>query len=188
MKTVEEKRKEVMAYCERLCPNVGDFSRVRLLGIGKIERTSEVGFDPHYDGKIWAIFAHGGGKIMYFIHEDSDEAIIDFAYMLFGFAERDAVADEKARLLKRYRARIKRLRADDAETHRIQIEVKDERIAALQAKSAALVEALEEIKKVHGFAYTYGDGFSNVTDKRLNSTGVAIEKVIEAHKKGGVQG
>jgi len=188
MKTVEEKRKEVIAYCEEHCPNVGDFSRVRLLGIGKIERTSEVGFDPHYDGKIWAIFAHGGGNILYFIHEDSDEAIIDFAYMLFGFAERDAVADEKARLLKRYRARIKRLRADDAETHRIQIEVKDERIAALQAKSAALVEALEEIKKVHGFAYTYGDGFSNVTDKRLNSTGVAIEKVIEAHKKGGVQG
>ena len=60
MKTVEEKRKEVIAYCEEHCPNVGDFSRVRLLGIGKIERTSEVGFDPHYDGKIWAIFAQIG--------------------------------------------------------------------------------------------------------------------------------
>jgi len=101
---------------------------------------------------------------------------------------RDAVQAERSRLSKRYKSRLNRLRANDAETHRIQIEVKDERIAALQAKSAALVEALEEIKKVHGFAYTYGDGFSNVTDKRLNSTGVAIEKVIEAHKKGGVQG
>jgi len=177
-KTIEEMREAVMAYCERLCPNVGDFSRVRLLGIGKIERTSEVGFDPHYDGKIWAIFAHGGGKIMYFIHEDSDEAIIDFAYMLFGFAERDAVADEKARLLKRYRARIKRLRADDAETHRIQIEVKDDRIEALQAKSAALVEALEEIQ---GSAKNEVNiGLSLFRKRALD----IAKNAIEAHKKG----
>ena len=64
------------------------------------------------------------------------------------------------------------------------IQALNEIIAAERAKSAALVEALEEIKKAHGFAYTYGDGFSNVTDKRLNSTGVAINKALEAHKKG----
>ncbi len=65
------------------------------------------------------------------------------AYRLLGLSERDAVEAEKARLLKRYKARIKRLRADDAETHRIQMEVKDERIAALEAKNAALVDRIE---------------------------------------------
>ena len=40
-------------------------------------------------------------------------------------------------------ARIKRLRADDAETHRIQIEVKDERIADLKKRNAALVDRIE---------------------------------------------
>ena len=181
IKTVEEKRKEVIAYCEEHCPNVGDFSRVRLLGIGKIERTSEVGFDPHYDGKIWAIFAHGGGNILYFIHEDSDEAIIDFAYMLFGFAERDAVADEKARLLKKYRARIKRLRADDAETHRIQIEVKDDRIEAERAKNAALVAAAELVIK-RNWERINGDG----SDYSLFSQAIGnLGDALAANEKGG---
>ena len=188
MKTVEEMRKSVLAECETICPNVGDFSRVRLLWIGKIERTSEVGFDPHYDGKIWAIFAHGGGEILYFIHEDSDEAIIDFAYMLFGFAERDAVEAEKARLLKRYKARIKRLRADDAETHRIQMEVKDERIAALEAKNAALVAALEEI----GSFATDEDGeemdafdMGQIIGEMVDDAIAANKKALAANEKGG---
>ncbi len=185
MKTVEEMRVAVLAECETICPNVGDFSRVRLLWIGKIERTSEVGFDPHYDGKIWAIFAHGGGEILYFIHEDSDEAIIDFAYMLFGFAERDAVEAEKARLLKRYKARIKRLRADDAETHRIQMEVKDERIAALEARNAALVAALEDMYLAYGTTVKIGqlNGLRTVQ----TNIGRDIKHALAANEKGGVQ-
>ena len=133
MKTVEEMRKSVLAECETICPNVGDFSRVRLLWIGKIERTSEVGFDPHYDGKIWAIFAHGGGEILYFIHEDSDEAIIDFAYMLFGFAERDAVEAERAEMMKTVDALSAMVSVDPVS------------FAELEAKNAALVAALEKI-------------------------------------------
>ena len=35
------------------------------------------------------------------------------------------------------------MRANDAETHRIQIEVKDEKMAALEAKNAALVDRIE---------------------------------------------
>ncbi len=131
MKTVEEMRVAVLAECETICPNVGDFSRVRLLWIGKIERTSEVGFDPHYDGKIWAIFAHGGGEILYFIHEDSDEAIIDFAYMLFGFAERDAVQLAENECTKRVWAK------DDLANHLLT------KITDLKSKNAALVDRIE---------------------------------------------
>ena len=160
MKTVEEMRKSVLAECETICPNVGDFSRVRLLWIGKIERTSEVGFDPHYDGKIWAIFAHGGGEILYFIHEDSDEAIIDFAYMLFGFAERDAVAELRE------------------ESDKYFTELKAER-----ARNAALVAALEDMYLAYGTTVKIGqlNGLRTVQ----TNIGRDIKHALAANEKGG---
>ena len=92
---------------------------------------------------------------------------------------RDAVQAERSRLSKRYKSRLNRLRANDAETHRIQIEVKDERIAALQAKSAALVEALEEIQ---GSAKNEVNiGLSLFRKRALD----IAKNAIEAHKKGG---
>ena len=155
MKTVEEMRKSVLAECETICPNVGDFSRVRLLWIGKIERTSEVGFDPHYDGKIWAIFAHGGGEILYFIHEDSDEAIIDFAYMLFGFAERDAVAELRE------------------ESDKYFTELK-----AARERNAALVAAHKDIIRITN------DGFKTHEEARTLARETS-RNAIAANKKGG---
>ena len=160
MKTVEEMRKSVLAECETICPNVGDFSRVRLLWIGKIERTSEVGFDPHYDGKIWAIFAHGGGEILYFIHEDSDEAIIDFAYMLFGFAERDAVEAERTEMMKTVDALSAMVTVDPVA------------FAELEAKNAALVAALEKI-------------YAADNDPAIE---LIAKNALAANEKGGVQG
>ncbi len=174
MKTVEEMRKSVLAECETICPNVGDFSRVRLLWIGKIERTSEVGFDPHYDGKIWAIFAHGGGEILYFIHEDSDEAIIDFAYMLFGFAERDAVEAERAEMMKTVDALSAMVSVDPVS------------FAELEAKNAALVAALEDMYLAYGTTVKIGqlNGLRTVQ----TNIGRDIKHALAANENGGVQG
>jgi len=184
-KTIEEMKAAVIAYCEEVCPD-SRYKSLNPLGLTRIPAEKMHGYNLDGVDVAWAIMYRG--DVVCFLYDGTSSDLIDFAHRLFGLEARDTVQAERSRLSKRYKSRLNRLRANDAETHRIQIEVKDERIAALQAKSAALVEALEEIKKVHGFAYTYGDGFSNVTDKRLNSTGVAIEKVIEAHKKGGVQG
>ena len=162
----------MLAECETICPNVGDFSRVRLLWIGKIERTSEVGFDPHYDGKIWAIFAHGGGEILYFIHEDSDEAIIDFAYMLFGFAERDAVEAERAEMMKTVDALSAMVSVDPVS------------FAELEAKNAALVAALESLKRAVGYKpRRHGE----IVLYR-NDLGVFIDNTLAANEKGGANG
>ena len=172
MKTVEEMRVAVLAECETICPNVGDFSRVRLLWIGKIERTSEVGFDPHYDGKIWAIFAHGGGEILYFIHEDSDEAIIDFAYMLFGFAERDAVEAERTEMMKTVDALSAMVTVDPVA------------FAELEAKNAALVAAAELVIK-RNWERINGDG----SDYSLFSQAIGnLGDALAANEKGGANG
>lgn len=176
MKTVEEKRKSVLAECATICPNIGDFSRVRLLGIGKIERTSEVGFDPHYDGKIWAIFAHGGGKILYFLHEDSDEAIIDFAYMLFGFSERDAVADTKAF----YESLFAELKQSDLQLVEIYAQAEVGRLQA-EKRDAALVAAAELVIK-RNWERINGDN----SDYSLFSQAIGnLWDALAANEKGG---
>ena len=168
-KTKFEIRKSVLAECETICPNVGDFSRVRLLSIGKVERTLEIGFDPYYDGKIWAIFAHGGGKILYFIHEDSDDTIIDFAYMLFGFAERDAVQLAENECTKRVWAK------DDMANHGLT------KITDLESKNAALVAAAELVIK-RNWERINGDG----SDYSLFSQAIGnLGDALAANEKGG---
>jgi len=89
------------------------------------------------------------------------------------------VQAERSRLSKRYKSRLNRLMANDAETHRIQIEVKDERIAALQAKSAALVEGLQVLKKEHGLDYGFVRGEKTV----LNAIGMFIDELLDTSEK-----
>lgn len=183
MKTVEEMRDDVLAECEWICPN-RDFPANADWGhlmFGYVK----------YDGddyEAWFLYVSASIHPISLYARSADQIWIA-AYRLLGLSERDAVEDEKSRLLKRYKARIKRLRADDAETHRIQMEVKDERIAELQTRNAALVAALEKIRYEHGYRYTYGDGFGNVLEKRINSVGVAVVNALAANtEKGGVNG
>ncbi len=137
MKTVEEMRVAVLAECDTVCPN-RDFPAKADWGhlmFGYVK----------YDGddyEAWFLYVSASIHPISLYARSADQIWIA-AYSLLGLSERDAVEAEKARLLKRYKARIKRLRADDAETHRIQMEVKDERIAALEAKNAALVDRIE---------------------------------------------
>ena len=137
MKTVEEMRDDVLAECEWICPN-RDFPANADWGhlmFGYVK----------YDGddyEAWFLYVSASIHPISLYARSADQIWIA-AYSLLGLSERDAVEDEKSRLLKRYKARIKRLRADDAETHRIQIEVKDEKMAALEAKNAALVDRIE---------------------------------------------
>jgi len=193
-KITEEKRVAVYAECKRVCPNYDDTHNLS-------------------GGFYLQALSHGWG--IYEVRKDRDcpkfleplwnyltpeDTTVQLFYCLLGLAERDAVETDRVKVteLEKQNRKLQWLLDGEisAGEQRTAMQIipimreaaKDELIDKLQANSAALVEALEEIKKVHGFAYTYGDGFSNVTDKRLNSTGVAIEKVIEAHKKGGVQG
>ena len=131
MKTVEEMRDDVLAECEAVCPD-RDFPANADWGhlmFGYVK----------YDGddyEAWFLYVSASIHPISLYARSADQVWLA-AYRLLGLSERDAVEDEKSRLLKRYKARIKRLRANDAETHRIQIEVKDEKMAALEAKEHA---------------------------------------------------
>jgi hypothetical protein len=57
-----------------------------------------------------------------------------------------------------------------------------DKISKVESQNAAFVEVFKYIKEHHGYRYTYGNGFSNVIDKRLNSLGTFVEKILEAHK------
>lgn len=131
----EKMRSSVLAYCEEVCPNVGDGHK----------ETVNSGTIIHSKDRAWSWLDGLGSRI--YINDNMSRATATAMYAILGLEARDAVEAEKSRLLKRYKARIKRLRADDAETHRIQMEVKDERIAELQTRNAALVAALEVVKQ-----------------------------------------
>ena len=177
MKTVEEKRVAVLAECERLCPKEGDQWIDEVIGL-RI-RCAMTNSNWKESKMIWIANAHGASVSV--SPREKDNTAFVYLYRLLGISERDAVAAEKSRLLKRYKARIKRLRANDAETHRIQIEVKDERISALETRNAALVALLTTMKD---------NADQNDSDDATFRQWVfdAASYRLAANEKGGVQG
>ena len=132
MKTIEEKLTASRAFLDTVCKPTYTIKH------GIIARKANTTYSIQVRRKDsfadYFVIPHVG---------PAESEIVEIFHHLLGLSERDAVEDEKSRLLKRYKARIKRLRANDAETHRIQIEVKDEKMAALEAKNAALVDRIE---------------------------------------------
>ena len=176
-KTIEYMRTAVLAECEAVCPS-RLYAPIECghLAFGYVE-------DDGIRMEAWFLYV-GEATAPMSLYALAGEQVWLAAYRLLSLSERAAVEAEKARLLKRYKARIKRLRADDAETHRIQMEVKDERIAALEAKNAALVAALESLKRAVGYKpRRHGE----IVLYR-NDLGVFIDNTLAANEKGGVQG
>ena len=81
MKTVEEIRKSVMAYCETLCPHE---SNKATLEVGMLKRQSM--------GSVF-YWLHVDGLSTIAIHDNATDDHIFAAYRLFGLSERDAVAE-----------------------------------------------------------------------------------------------
>lgn len=168
---IEKMRVAVLAECEILCPNDGDGHK----------GTVKSGTIIHSKDQAW-VWLDGLGSRIY-INKNMSIAVANAMYAIIGLSEREAVETERSRLLKRYKARIKRLRANDAETHRIQIEVKDERIAKLEAKNAVLVAALEDMYLAYGTTVKIGqlNGLRTVQ----TNIGRDIKHALAANEKGG---
>jgi len=171
-KTTEEKLAAVLQFCDEVCPNPKD-AHILPDEIVEVQRIKQFGDYSHE----YIVFV--GGRTIATINKDSAPREVLAAYRLLGLEARDAVQAERSRLSKRYKSRLNRLMANDAETHRIQIEVKDERIAALQAKSAALVEGLQVLKKEHGLDYGFVRGEKTV----LNAIGMFIDELLDTSEK-----
>lgn len=172
MKRIKEIKVAVLAECEAICPNQGDR---KYFDWGYVYRWDD-SWSLNYVSDGTCIFRTGDKNLYPRLQN------WHLAYAILGLSGREAVADEKARLLKRYKSRIKRLRADDAETHKVQIEVKNERIAALETKNAALVAALEEIKNDNKLR-----PYETFHDLACRMAEVA-KNALAANEKGGVQG
>ena len=112
MKTVEEMRVAVLAECEAVCPDkLHAPIECGHLAFGYVE-------DDGIRMEAWFLYV-GEATAPMSLYALAGEQVWLAAYRLLGLSERDAVEAEKARLLKRYKARIKRLRADDAEIKRL---------------------------------------------------------------------
>lgn len=159
MKTIEEMKEAVLAYCEEACPKG---TKEAIIANGVTLEWIDYG-----DVMTGGLRLYGVADWMY-IEADMDEYVTLHAYRLLGLETRDALAPYKS------------------ENERLQSAWMTEK-----ARNAALVEALEKIRYEHGYRHTYGDGFGNVVEKRINSVGVMVNTALAANtntEKGGVQG
>lgn len=88
MKTIEEMKKAVLAYCEEVCPNEHNTAH---LEVGMLKRQSM--------GSVF-YWLHVDGLSTIAIHEKATDDHIFAAYRILGLAERDAVAAEREKINK----------------------------------------------------------------------------------------
>jgi len=160
MKTTEEIRLAVLAECERLCPQIGDKSKIDGIDTLRIDRYESGGEILQYtDSYQWE-------KVIEFNHKDHwREKCWRLAYRLLGLSERDAVEDYKAEW-------------DNLQTAWM---TEKSKVAALEARNAKLVGALEEI---HTLATKNGEAKQWVR----NSIGNTAIKALHVNEKGGANG
>lgn len=117
----EKMRVAVLAECERVCPDTR-YKSLNPLGIVRISDEKMHGYNLDGVDVAWAIMYRG--DVVCFLYDGTSSDLIDFAYRLLGLETRDTIAKER--------------------------EISDEyldRLKAERAKSAKLVEALEECLK-----------------------------------------
>ena len=131
-KTIEEMRVAVLAYCETVCPNVGD--RFDISECAKLLHVVHAG-DWHQWQIHCPIFNGGGYTWMAVFKVSPYPSCTDFVdfYRLLGLSERDAVEAERAEMMKTVDALSAMVSVDPVS------------FAELEAKNAALVAALEKI-------------------------------------------
>ena len=159
MKTVEEMRESVLAYCETVCPNVGD--RFDISECAKLLHVVHAG-DWHQWQIHCPIFNGGGYTWMAVFKVSPYPSCTDFVdfYRLLGLSERDAVAELRE------------------ESDKYFTELKAER-----AKNAVLVAALEDMYLAYGTTVKIGqlNGLRTVQ----TNIGRDIKHTLAANEKGG---
>ena len=167
-KTIEQMRNAVLTFCDEL-DKEGIRLRMMHKGFTQIQKI----------GGVWAVTI--GAKI-HFLY-DSFEGW-EFMYSALGLSERDAIADYKRSLQSDLNSMTAIVSSVKEGTEPDYVHVS--KLKAERTRNAALVAELEKIKEEHGYRYTYGDGFGNVVEKRINSVGVAVDKALTANtEKGG---
>lgn len=200
-KTIEEMKNAVLAYCEEVCP-IMDSEYVMSPGTKLVHRVLKG------DWTQWELQCWNGGTCQWersfcaSPYMGEDDPHFGYLYRIFGLEARDAVAEKEAQHAEKVKRLIESMRRQDevyTTLHYAHLDSKQEldhtqrkyaktdaNLQSERARNAALVAALEKIKEEHGYRYTYGDGFGNVTEKRLSSLGVAIDLLIAANtEKGG---
>ena len=152
-------REAVLAYCETVCPNVGDGHK----------ETVKSGTIIHSKDQAW-VWLDGLGSRIY-INKNMSIAVANAMYAILGLSERDAVAAERAEMMKTVDALSAMVSVDPVA------------FAALETKNTALVAALKEMEEEIA-DYLYEDGERPDMECLL----IGIESVLAANEKGGVQG
>ena len=155
-----------MAYCEEVCPN-RDFPAKADWGHLMFGYVT-------YDGddyEAWFLYVSASINPISLYARSADQIWIA-AYRLLGLSERDAVAAEKARSFK------------EIDSCTLSLGKMAIRAKVAEAKNAALVAALESLKRAVGYKpRRHGE----IVLYR-NDLGVFIDNAIAANEKGGVQG
>ena len=126
-KNIEQMRQSVMAYCETVCPQTRDKYPHGVDVPSCVQNGVDISCSTWNRGKpSW--WVHD-----LLVYEYQDDRIINLAYRLLGLSERDAVAAERAEMMKTVDALSAMVTVDPVA------------FAQLEAKNAALVAALEKI-------------------------------------------
>lgn len=177
-KTIEEIRKTVLAYCEGVCPNIGDGHK----------ETVNSGTIIHSKDRAWSWLDGLGSRI--YINDNMSRATATAMYAILGLEARDAVEAYKASLqsdLKSMTAIVSSVKKGEQPDY-----VHVSKLAELQVRNTALVAALEEI----GAFATDEDGEEMDAFDMGQTIGEMVDDAIAANKnalaanteKGGVQG
>ena len=164
MKTIEEIKNAVIAYCEEVCPNQGDR---KYFDWGYIYRWND----------SWSLSHILDGSCIFMTGEKNEYPRLQnwhLAYAILGLEARDAKAEWNEATAKA----IAHLNLETAKAERDKLQA--------ESRNAALVEALQSMKNQYGYRYTYGDGFSNVVEKKVSPLGMMIDLALAANtEKGG---
>ena len=167
MKTVEQKREAVMAYCEEVCPN-RDFPAKADWGHLMFGYVT-------YDGddyEAWFLYVSASIHPISLYARSADQIWIA-AYSLLGLSERDAVEAERAEMMKTVDALSAMVSVDPVA------------FAQLEAKNAALVAALGKIRNACRIAVTTRDFQEKGTMYKIET---CIDSALAANEKGGANG
>jgi len=164
MKTVEEMRVAVLAECDTVCPN-RDFPAKADWGHLMFGYVT-------YDGddyEAWFLYVSASINPISLYARSADQIWIA-AYRLLGLSERDAVAAERAEMMKTVDALSAMVTVDPVA------------FAQLEAKNAALVAALGKIRNACRIAVTTRDFQEKGTMYKIET---CIDSALAANEKGG---
>lgn len=144
-KTLEEMKSSVLAYCEEVCPNIGDGHK----------ETMNSGAIIHFKDRAWSWLDGLGSRI--YINDNMSRATATAMYAILGLEARDAVAEKGQQCRQMIEATIsaanEKINALEAKHRQVlglanhTIKQMGENIEHLEARNTALVAALRTVKQ-----------------------------------------